>query len=70
MIRNKSVKVVAPTPRKRELSSLSKHYGLNVRKINAMDAVCKKNGTSIKKIPAWLLRKDVKRLEYWFKEGK
>jgi hypothetical protein len=39
------------------------------QRLAVLQRICKAHGTSIEKIPFWLLKKKPKRLEYWFEHG-
>jgi len=65
----KKVKRTNYLPRYVELEFFSRRQGIDFKKTKQINSICKRNGTAIEKIPAWLLSKDAKRIEYWFKTG-
>lgn len=58
-----------PIIRLRKVLKKSPVKNLQKLKMNQLEKICKKHGTTTRKIPAWLLKKNPTRLEYWFEHG-
>jgi hypothetical protein len=49
---------------------LSRQYKVPIARLEQLDSICRTHGTSLTKIPFWLLQKTPSRLVYWFKHGR
>jgi len=68
------INMPVPVARKRMDAKQSRRmagtFGVPVRRLRAIERLCSKHGKSVGEIPAWLLKKDPKRIEYWLRTGK
>ncbi|MDP6670335.1 MAG: hypothetical protein QGI60_00785 [archaeon] len=48
------------------IAELARNHKVPESKLKIMDSLCKAHGTSLTKIPSWLLGKQVRRLQHWF----